>query len=263
MSANDEQVKDQHQQDDRDSCSDEDDVAMTDVEKEEPPASLIVTPGKAPRLLNLDPRHIIEFKDKYQFYVDALADAGKRPRAIKTMIDASLLDVLSENYIKKAKMELTNEDFLSFFDKQLKADTSTLSDMPGIIKKELKMNLDLRPKARVADLLVQLTNLSKRHNWSEAFAGTEGAKNKIRFLIGALQPPSLRTHMLGRVRFAKTTLQDDVDGFLHELSDCIEGFERDLLREQTWRPFMRPSTFPNLAQPWVLMLRNVKLQALV
>ena len=65
MSANDEQVKDQHQQDDRDSCSDEDDVAMTDVEKEEPPASLIVTPGKAPRLLNLDPRHIIEFKDKY------------------------------------------------------------------------------------------------------------------------------------------------------------------------------------------------------
>ena len=70
-------------------------------------------------------------------------------------------------------MELTNEDFLSFFDKQLKADTSTLSDMPGIIKKELKMNLDLRPKARVADLLVQLTNLSKRHNWSEAFTGTE------------------------------------------------------------------------------------------
>ena len=104
------------------------------------------------------------------------------------------------------------------------------------------MNLDLRPKARVADLLVQLTNLSKRHNWSEAFAGTEGAKNKIRFLIGALQPPSLRTHMLGRVRFAKTTLQDDVDGFLHELSDCIEGFERDLLREQTRRPFKRPST---------------------
>src|SRR5947208_2160427 len=74
------------------------------------------------------------------------------------------------------------------------------------------------------------------HNWAEAFSGQEGAKNKIRFMIGALRPPSLRTHMQGRVRFAKT-LQDDVPGFLQELGDCIEGFERDLVRERASRTF--------------------------
>jgi hypothetical protein len=188
MSSDNEQVRDQLQQDDRGSNSDHDDVEMTDAEKGEPLASLMITPGKAPRILNLDLRHIIEFQDKYQFSIDALTDAGKRPRAIKTMIDASLLDVLSENYIKKAKTEMNHDDFLYFFTKQLEADTSTLSDLPGIIKKELKINLDLRRKARVADLLVQLTNLSKRHIWGRR--SKEPREQRIRFvsLLGPSSP---------------------------------------------------------------------------
>ena len=96
------------------------------------------------------------------------------------MIDGTLLEVICDIFLKKPKAEVTNQDLQALFEDRLKSDTSSLSDMPEIAHKELQFDLSLRPKARVTDLVVQFSNMTKRHNWTDAFSGTLGAKNKIR-----------------------------------------------------------------------------------
>ena len=79
------------------------------------PAALLVEPGKAPRLSSIDTKDLINFKEKYQHYIDLLEDARKQgagaaayPRAIKTMIDPSLLTVICQHHLKVPKQDLTD-----------------------------------------------------------------------------------------------------------------------------------------------------------
>jgi len=117
--------------------SNHEDVHMTDAEgvgenRPSPPADHHAV---APKLSNLNPRNIIQFQDKYLEYVGALTDGGKKPRDMRTMIDGTLLDVISEIFIKKPKAEVTDEDLNDLFEDRLKSDTSSLSDMPSIIRR--------------------------------------------------------------------------------------------------------------------------------
>ena len=59
---------------DRDSLLSED-AEMKDAEDQggkDRPAALLVEPGKAPRLSSIDTKDLINFKEKYQHYIDLL-----------------------------------------------------------------------------------------------------------------------------------------------------------------------------------------------
>ena len=215
------------------------------------PAALLVEPGKAPRLSSIDTKDLINFKEKYQHYIDLLEDARKQgagaaayPRAIKTMIDPSLLTVICQHHLKVPKQDLTDQALLQFFYAQLEADTSSQRWIPRIMASELKINLYLRPKARMTDLLVQMETLTKHHNWKQVFSSSRGKKNQIRFLIQALQPQSFKTFMTTTVRYTKPELEDDIEAFFEVLINNVETFEADLKRERN-----RSGSFSRLKRP--------------
>ena len=200
------------------------------------PSSILVRPGEPPRLKTLDIPDVVHFKLKLKQYQDVLENARRQgagatafPQSVITLVDPNLLSVILKHLMKIEMKDLTDAGFMKFLEEYLASDTSTHREIPSVVASSLKLNLKLKPKARVIDLVQQLETLIEIHNWQRFFYGTkEGIKNYVEFLVDVLKPKAFKEEMVSYIRFNNPAAQSDHTILVDHMLKVVENFEHYL-----------------------------------
>jgi len=216
--------------------------------------SVLTNPLELPPVLKtLDPKDIVNFKRAYTRYQENFKDvqiqggagANLKPKSLQSMIQPHLWMTIYEFHFTDAEKANGSDAILAFLDRQLKVDQSHSHAVEFIMSTELKINVHLKPRARITDLLCRMNKVIEDHQLSDMFSSTRGVKNYINFIVAALRPASFRLAMESALEFHKTQLEDNKQLFVQELFDTVDRYETDLLREKHAMDHKRSRIIPS------------------